>query len=109
MKPSRSDVVSGVSRSCGSAARTRPARRAALTSLPVAWPGWTSTPVIVMSADAAVNVSSVNSPASDPSRVYAHSAPNASMSNRCAPSPISSSGVNPTLTVARGTSGFAAR
>src|ERR671914_180552 len=92
MKPSRSDVDSGVSRSCGSAASTRPASRAALTSLPVAIPGWTSTPWIVMSADAALNVSSVNSPASEPSNVYAHAAPKPSMSNLCAPLPISSSG-----------------
>ena len=69
MNPSRSDVVSGVSRSCGSAASTRPASRAALTSLSLAVPGCTSTPWIVSSAEAAVNVSSVNSPASEPSSV----------------------------------------
>ena len=44
MNPSRPDVVSGVRRSDGSAATIWAASRSALTSLPVAWPGWTSTP-----------------------------------------------------------------
>ena len=47
MKPSRPEVVSGVRRSAGSAATTCAASRAALTSLPFAKPGWTSTPWIV--------------------------------------------------------------
>ena len=47
MKPSRPEVVSGVSRSDGRAARISPASRAALTSLPVAQPGWMSTPCTV--------------------------------------------------------------
>ena len=45
MKPSRPEVVSGVRRSDGSAATICAASRSALTSLPVAWPGWTSTPL----------------------------------------------------------------
>ena len=44
MKPWRPEVASGVS-SGGRAASRRPASRAALTSLPVAKPGWTSIPV----------------------------------------------------------------
>ena len=44
MNPSRSAVVSGVSVSDGSAATICAASRSALTSLPVAWPGCTSTP-----------------------------------------------------------------
>ena len=52
---------------------------------------------------------SVPTPASEPSSVYAQTAPNASRSNRWAPSPISSSGVKPTLRVGRGSSGWAAR
>ena len=57
----------------------------------------------------AVNVSSVNSPPSEPSSVYAQTAPKRSMSKSVAPSPISSSGVKPTRIVARGSSGCAAR
>ena len=70
MKPSRPEVVSGVRRSDGSAATMSAASRSALTSLPVAWPGWTSTPVDrdhdLLGAE---NVSSVNSPISEPSIV----------------------------------------
>ena len=47
MNPSRPDVVSGVRPSDGSAARIWAASRSALTSLPVACPGWTSTPLTV--------------------------------------------------------------
>ena len=61
MKPSRPEVVSGV-RSPGRAARMRPASRMALTSLPVAKPGWTSTPWTVTIASAALKVSSWTSP-----------------------------------------------
>ena len=53
--------------------------------LAIAIPGWTSTPWIVSSAAAALNVSSLKSPASSPSNVNAHSAPKPSMSNRNAP------------------------
>lgn len=69
MKPSRPEVVSGVSRSEGRAARIRAAIRAALTSLPVAKPGWTSWPVTVIVALAAVKVSSCSSPRVEPSTV----------------------------------------
>ena len=93
MKPSRPDVVSGVEvrRKRG---QDRPASVEALTSLPVAKPGCTSTPWITRSAPAAVNVSSCNSPADEPSSVYAQAAPKRSMSNSDAPCPTSSSGVS---------------
>ena len=69
MKPSRPDVVSGVSRSDGSAVRMRAARRPACTSWPVAKPGWTSTPSMRIVTAAAVNVSSCSSPMLEPSSV----------------------------------------
>ena len=109
MNPSRSPVVSGVSVSEGSAATICATSLSALTSLPVAWPGWTSIPRTVTTADIALNVSSWSSPISEPSSVYAQSAPKRGMSNSVAPSPISSSGVNATRSVGRGSSGCAAR
>ena len=105
MKPSRPDVVSGVSRSDGSSATISAATRSAETSLPVAWPGWTSMPVTVTIASSAENVSSSSPPSPEPSIVYAQSAPNRSMSNSVAPSPISSSGVKQTFSAGRGSSG----
>ena len=108
MKPSRPSVRSGV-RSAGSAASTSPASRAALTSLSFAQPGCASTPWIVSATSSAANVSSCSSPRSEPSSVYAQTAPKASTSNSVAPSPISSSGVKQTRSVGRGHSGCAAR
>jgi hypothetical protein len=59
----------GVRRSCGSAATIRPATRAALTRMSFAKPGWTSTPVTVIVASTAENVSSWISPTVEPSSV----------------------------------------
>ena len=59
----------GRERSAGSAATMRAASRSALTSLPVAKPGWTSTPVMRTIASSAENVSSWSSPSSEPSIV----------------------------------------
>ncbi len=87
----------------------RAASRAAFTSLPFAQPGWMSTPCTVSCTSTALNVSSCSSPGCEPSSVYAHSAPKRSMSNSDAPWPISSSGVKPTRSVGRGSSGFADR
>ena len=84
----------------------RPASRAALTSLPVACPGWTSTPTIRIRTSTAENVSSWSSPSVDPSSVYAHRAPNSATSNSSAPIPISSSGVKPIRSVGRAASGW---
>ena len=68
MKPSRPEVVSGLSvgGQRGDDPRGEPR---ALTSLPVAKPGWTSTPVISTIASSAVNVSSWSSPSVEPSIV----------------------------------------
>ena len=110
MNPSRPEVVSGVSRSDGSAARICAAIRAALTSVPFAQPVCVSTPWIVSVTLEPVNVSSCSSPMSEPSSVYAHAAPKRAMSKSRAPSPpVSSSGVKPTRSVGRGSSGCAAR
>ena len=68
-EPLAARVVSGVSRSDGSEASTRPASRAALTSLPVAKPGWMSTPWTVNVTSTALNVSSCSSPGCEPSSV----------------------------------------
>ena len=69
MKPSRPSVVSGVSVSPGSSASSRPASRAALTSLPIAQPGWMSTPSKTTVTSVPENVSSWISPGWDPSSV----------------------------------------
>ena len=55
------------------------------------------------------NVSLCTSPAVEPSTVYAATAPNVSIGKWMTPRPISSSGLNATLTVPCGTSGFAFR
>lgn len=60
----------------------------------LAYPGCTLSPLKVILADAALKFSYSSSPTSLPSIVYAQSAPNSSTLNRCAPSPISSSGLN---------------
>ena len=105
--PGRSPRASA---SAGSAASTRPARRAALTSLPVAKPGWTSTPWIVTIASAPVNVSSCSSPTRRAvHRVGARARRSARRRRATAPWPISSSGVKPMRSVGRGSSGCAAR
>ena len=109
MKPSRPEVVSGERLSSGSSATIRAARRVALTSLPVAKPGWTSTPSMSMIASAPVKVSSWSSPRVEPSIVYAQLAPKASTSKSEAPMPISSSGVKAIRRFGRGSSGWAAR
>ena len=69
MNPSRPEVVSGVSRSSGSALRMRPATRRALTSLPLAQPVWMSTPSIVRVTLTPLKVSSWSSPRPEPSIV----------------------------------------
>ena len=66
-----------------------------------------TSPRIVTRTDAAENVSTSSSPRSEPSSVYATSAPNASRSKSSAPRPTSSSTVNATRIGARGRSGVA--
>ena len=74
MKPSRPSVRSGVS-SGGSAATISAAIRVALTSLSFAQPGCASTPWMVTITCSPLNVSSCSSPRSEPSSVYAQTAP----------------------------------
>ena len=69
MKPSLPEVVSGVSRSVGSAATICAATRRALTSLPVANPGWTPTPLTRSRTSIALKDSSQSSPRLDASMV----------------------------------------
>ena len=85
--PSRSSVVSGESRSCGSEDTSSAASLTAFTSLPFALPGCTERPWIVTRIDFAENVSVSSSPTPEPSSVYATSAPNEARSKSSAPAP----------------------
>ena len=80
-----------------------------MTSSPFAQPGWIARPRMYMRTCAPENVSLCTSPAVEPSTVYAATAPNVSTGKWMTPRPISSSGLNATLTVPCGTSGFAFR
>ena len=90
MKPSRSAVVSGVSSSLAAASPTmREARWIALTSLPVASPGWIDTPVTVTTAKSAEKVSNTISPASAPSKDIGEIGPEIGGRRASTPRPIS--------------------
>ena len=86
---------------CGTERTSSEASLTAFTSLPFAEPGCTDSPRIVTRIDAAEKVSISSSPRSEPSSVYATSAPNASRSKSSAPRPTSSSTVNATRIGAR--------
>ena len=102
--PSRSSVVSGERPSRGSAATTSARSFTALTSRPLAVPGWTPTPLIVSLSWYAENDSVSISPRPEPSNVYARSAPNTARSKWSVPLPTSSSTVKAIRAVARGAS-----
>ena len=75
-----------------------------MTSLPLAAPGWTETPVNVTTALSAENVSTLISPVKPPSTVNATGQSKRSNGKRSAPRPISSSGLKQTLTVGHASS-----